>query len=282
LAPDSKYIEEDAFDDVAIRFRREGERGVKLNHRNLMAIYAYCDNEDGSAFETKEPKNPFLLMEQIKGRTLERYILNCRNEEESEFDITRERLHIGIQIVSALEDLHKKKLIHRDVKPANIFLSQTSDQMQFPYVKLGDFGIMKWGDFYASLSTGALTATHQKGLGTLKYMSPEQALAPKTITVRSDMYSLGITLFELFTGQILATPHHVFEIMNARLLRGNTTSRLYSMGYRLNLEDEGIAGLLLDMHLRGVMGRPTIDKVRGRMEHEYEARYEVNWESDLV
>jgi len=50
-------------------------------------------------------------------------------------------------------------------------------------------------------------------------MSPEQAMAPREVTVRSDIYSFGITLFELFTGQILASPHHVFEILNARLER---------------------------------------------------------------
>lgn len=59
----------------------------------------------------------------------------------------------------------------------------------------------------------------------MKYMSPEQAIAPKDVTVRSDIYSLGITLFELFTGQILLSPHHVFVILNARLSRGTTASR---------------------------------------------------------
>jgi len=84
---------------------------------------------------------------------------------------------------------------------------------------------MKWGDFHASVSTGLLTVTTQKGLGTLKYMSPEAAVRPKDVTVRADVYSFGVTLFELFTAQILASAHHVFEIMNARLSHGTTQCR---------------------------------------------------------
>ena len=175
----------------------------------------------------------------------------------------------------------KKKLIHRDIKPANIFLSKWSEDEGYPLAKLGDFGVMKWGDFHASISTGTLTVTNQKGLGTMKYMSPELAISPKDVTVQSDIYSLGITLFELFSGQILLSAHHVYEIMNARLSKGTTMSRYYSMGYNLRSEDEMIAELLLDMFLRGTRGRPRIDKIRGRLEHEYERRYDVSWQTDL-
>src|ERR1700731_3772496 len=154
-------------------------------------------------------------MEFIRGKTLDSYIR--RSDEHGKFLITRPRLHIAIQLASALEDMHRKKIIHRDVKHANIFLSKEKSSWGYPIAKLGDFCVMKWRDFHSSMSTGVLTVTNQKGLGTLKYMSPELAIAPKMVSVRSDVYSLGITLFELFTAQILATPHHVFEIMNARL-----------------------------------------------------------------
>ncbi|MGE0127904.1 MAG: serine/threonine protein kinase [Blastocatellales bacterium] len=281
LAPDSKYIDEAVFDDVAARFKREGERGAQLRHTHLITIYAYCENKDGVCFETREPKNPFLLMEHIQGKTLESFIKKVVEEERKVFFINRQRLHIAIQIVAALEDLHRKKLIHRDIKPANIFLSRWADDEGHLLTKLGDFGVMKWGDFQASMSTGTLTVTSQKGLGTMKYMSPELAISPKDITVRSDIYSLGITLFELFSGQILLSAHHVYEIMNARLSRGTTASRYYTMGYNLRGEDEGVADLLLDMFLRGVTGRPSIEKIRGRLESEYERRYDTNWEADL-
>ena len=187
------------------------------------------------------------------------------------FALTPERLSIAVHVAEALRYLHQKKLVHRDVKPANIFLPSGAKGL-LPRAKLGDFGIMKWGDFQASVSSGTLTVTSQQGLGTLKYMSPEQAIAPKDVTVRSDIYSLGITLFELFTGQILPSPHHVFEILGARLSRGTTASRYLAMGYHISIGDTGIAELILDMHLRGPSGRPPIDRVAGRLTYELERR----------
>jgi serine/threonine protein kinase len=281
LAPDPKYIEESVFDDVAARFKREGERGSNLRHPHLIEIKGFDENEDGAAFEDGTPKNPFLLMEFVRGNTLDSYIRRTEPQYEGQFRITRERLAIAAQIVDAVEDLHAKRLVHRDIKPANIFLTRASGVFEIPYAKLGDFGVMKWGDFHASLSTGVLTTFEHKGIGTMKYMSPEAAIRPKDVGVRSDIYSLGITLFELFTGQILASAHHVFEIMNARLQRGTTHSRYWDMGYKINNEDEGIAALLLDMHLRGASGRPSSDKVRGRLEWEYENRFDSTWQEDL-
>lgn len=280
LAPDPKYINEEAFDDVASRFKREGERGAQLNYLHLIAIDSYNENANGNSFEANAVQNPFLLMEYVQGRTLERYIQKFSSKEVA-FSITQERLHIAIQVARAVEDLHKQKLIHRDIKPANIFLWKSSGHGGFPLVKLGDFGVVKWGDFYSSLSTGTLTATHQKGLGTLKYMSPEQAIRPKEVALSSDVFSLGITLFELFTGQILASSHHVTEVMLARLARGTTASRCQAMGYRISTDDDHIAEVLLDMHLRGATGRPKVSDIRGRLEYEYERRYGTDWKEDI-
>jgi serine/threonine protein kinase len=74
LAPDSKYIDEAVFDDVAARFRREGQRAPFLDHGALVKIYAYVENEDGQAFQARNPKNPFILMQAVRGRTLEDHI----------------------------------------------------------------------------------------------------------------------------------------------------------------------------------------------------------------
>src|SRR5258708_5151645 len=74
LAPDPKYIDEDVFDDVAARFRREGQRGPQLRHQGLVTVHAYEENTNGSAFAGGCPKNPFILMEIVKGRTLEDFI----------------------------------------------------------------------------------------------------------------------------------------------------------------------------------------------------------------
>lgn len=281
LAPDPKYIEISNFDDVSARFQREGEKGAKLDHDHLIKIYAFCENKNGCQFEeTNYPTNPFILMERVYGKPLESYIRRISSRNKREFTVNQKRLHVAIQIVNAVAELHSIRLIHRDIKPANIFIFNNPNSHKYPLVKLGDFGIVKWGDFHSALSTGVFTATNQKGLGTLKYMSPEQAVNPKSVTNRCDIYSLGITLFELFSGQILASPHHVFEIMSARLLRGTTTSRFLSMNYNIKQSDEHIGQLLLDMHLRGPSGRPNIEKVKGILEHEYETRFDSNWQSD--
>lgn len=281
LAPDPKYIEESVFPDVAARFKREGERGAKLDHPNLLKIFAYEENVEGVNFEDNYPTNPFLLMERVDGKSLESYIRRRPATEKGKFIITKEKLSIAIQVANAIADLHRSRLIHRDIKPANIFLCSVNGSRNEPLTKVGDFGIVKWGDFHASLSTGVLTATNQRGLGTLKYMSPEQAIAPKDLTVRSDIYSLGITFFELFTNQILASPHHVFEIMNARLARGTTASRFHSMGYSLPSSNETIGELLLDMHRRGATGRPSIEKILGSLAYSYEILYDREWEDDV-
>jgi serine/threonine protein kinase len=204
-------------------------------------------------------------MDYVDGQTLDSYIRGLPSAQRGKFVVNAEKISLALQVAQALEYLHSRALVHRDVKPANIFISTTTNS-QHPSALLGDFGIVKWGDFQASMTTGVLTATNQEGLGTLKYMSPEQAVRPKEVTVRSDLYSLGITLFELFSAQILTSPHHVFEVMNARLLRGTTASRMASMGYPLTENDFGLAELILDMHLRGPESRPAVAKVRGRLE----------------
>jgi serine/threonine protein kinase len=121
------------------------------------------------------------------------------------------------------------------------------------------------GDFLATAASGTLTVTMQQGLGTLKYMSPEQAVRPKEVSVRSDMFSLGITLYELFTGHILASPHHVFEIMSARTSRDSVMGKLLKLGIHASYHDAEIFDLVLDMFLTGPTSRPSSTTVAGRM-----------------
>jgi serine/threonine-protein kinase len=171
-------------------------------------VLGYEENEGGGCFKSGSgPKNPFLVMDLIRGKTLESYIKN--STEYQPFNVTTATLSIARDVLEALVYLHERTLTHRDVKPANIFLSTVTAGQTPSSVVLGDFGIVKWGDFKASMTTGTLTVTGQQGLGTTKYMSPEQAIQPREVTVRSDMYALGITLFELFTAKILPSHHHV-------------------------------------------------------------------------
>lgn len=262
LAPDPKYIDPEAFSDVAHRFRREGERGSGLQHDNLVTVLAYEENDDGSAFRSKSVKNPFIVMEFVRGRTLEDLIHKLGPG----VHMSRQTLSIASRVASALVYLHRHRVIHRDVKPANIFLSATAVGSNPSVVKLGDFGVTKWGDFLATAASGTLTTVTQRGLGTLKYMSPEQALKPKDVTVRSDMWSLGITLFELFTGQILPSSHHVYEIVSARTSRASLTGKLYTLGVKCDRWQEDLFSVVLDMMLLGASGRPASTKARGRLE----------------
>jgi serine/threonine protein kinase len=142
--------------------------------------FAHEDNTNGGAVNKKSLRNPFLVMELVPGRTLESLIHHLGSEHGTH--ITRQTLTIASALARALQHLHERKLVHRDVKPANIFLSNNQPGATPSVIKLGDFGVTKWGDFLAAATTGKLTMTAQQGLGTLKYMAPEQATQPKDVT----------------------------------------------------------------------------------------------------
>ena len=125
LAPDPKYIDPKMFDDVAQRFKREGERGTRLQHEQLIRILAYSDNTEGGAFLQARPTNPFIVMEYVKGQTLESYIRGSSRPRRGTFTVDRPRLCVAIQLAAALEYLRDRKLVHRDVKPANVFLTKS-------------------------------------------------------------------------------------------------------------------------------------------------------------
>lgn len=273
LAPDPKYIDETMFEDIYRRFGREGKRGTSLDHPNLVEIYSYQENRDGECFEIKDdatPNNPFVLMEFVHGRTLEDFIRKKKSIPSPSYNMDKQTLYIAYQVASALEHLHRRRLVHRDVKPANIFLSKTREDELPRVVKLGDFGIVKWRDFKQSVMSGTLTVSNQRGLGTLKYMAPEQSLKPKDVDVKTDMYAFGITLFELFTNQILPDVHHVFNINQVRMDMSSgsktTDGKLNTLGLGPLLPHlrryQHLWKDILDMFLRP-SGRPTSKKMVG-------------------
>ncbi len=267
LAPDPKYIEESSFDDVAGRFRHEGERGAHLEHDCLVKIVTHEQNDKGKCFECRTVKNPFIVMDCVRGHTLESLIRHLGKTNDSGVHISKQTLTIAVALTGAVRYLHDRRIIHRDVKPANVFLSTNAVGATPTEIRLGDFGVTKWGDFLAAAATGMLTATSQQGLGTLKYMSPEQALRPKDVTVRSDIYSLAITLFELFTGRILASPHHVYEIKEARSMRTSLIGKLNALGIHtasFGGVTDSLFELLFEM-FSGPTHRPSSKKVEGRL-----------------
>lgn len=233
-----------------------------------MKIIAFEDNEEGSSFVDGDgPCNPFLVMEYVHGKTLESFIKAA--EPKPSFNLTPQTLHIAHNITSGLLYLHSQGIVHRDVKPANIYLSRVVSGAKPSVVKLGDFGVVKWGDFKASLNTGTLTLSGQQGLGTFKYMSPEQATKPRDVGIKPDMYSLGITLFELFTNQVLPSHHHVYQLTQLRLQRNsNTSSRLFDLGLgHVPAQYEDLFAAIFDMTLIGPTGRPSSKQLKGRLEY---------------
>ncbi len=163
------------------RFRTEAKAASGLAHPNICVIYEVGETEDG---------RPFLAMEYIDGQTLE-VLLRQRKP------TPREVLGIGLQVAEALDAAHSRRIVHRDIKPGNIMLDRRGQ------VKVLDFGLAKrFGEDGLGNTSVLSSAITQTGMlmGTPHYMSPEQLLGRET-DHRSDIFSLGIVLYELSTGQ---------------------------------------------------------------------------------
>jgi serine/threonine protein kinase len=156
-----------------IRFENEARFSSALNHPNIIKIYDYnyYDNL------------PYIVNEYVKGQTL-RDALDFKRR----FS-TREACHIMLQICDAVIYIHSKNIIHRDIKPQNIYYDANGE------VKLGDFGIS------FLLNSTFNVNENKRVMGTAQYLAPE-IIKGKTPSFQSDIYALGITFFELLTGNV--------------------------------------------------------------------------------
>jgi serine/threonine protein kinase len=178
------------------RFRREEEIGKKLNHPGVMKVFA---DGDHSRF--------YMVMEWVDGRLL-RQVMN----EQKKFPPER-AVKIALQIAAALEYIHNHGVVHRDLKPENIMVDAND------HVKLIDFGIA------ANVGSRRLTfAKFSATMGTPDYISPEQVKG-KRGDARSDIYALGVMLYEMLTGRVPFTGPNAFVIMNDRLLNNPVPPR---------------------------------------------------------
>jgi TolB-like protein/Flp pilus assembly protein TadD len=174
------------------RFRAEAKSSSGLSHPNICVIHEVGETEDG---------RPFLAMEYVEGQTLDVVMQQRRLR-------IREIVNIGIQVAEALEAAHAHRIVHRDIKPSNIMVDKRGQ------AKVLDFGLAK--RFEKDDLAGITTALTRPGflIGTPHYMSPEQVLG-RDVDARSDIFSLGVVLYELVVGQRPFLGKTVGETLNA-------------------------------------------------------------------
>lgn len=154
------------------RFNSEAQSAASLTHPNIVGIF------DVGIYNGKH----YIVMEYVEGITLKNYIIQNVNLQ------YEEALDIAYQIADALGAAHDKNIVHRDIKPHNILITEDKK------IKVTDFGIARTG-------TGNTLSTSDDILGSVHYISPEQARG-ESVDIRSDLYSLGIVMYEMITGKV--------------------------------------------------------------------------------
>lgn len=157
--------------DIKERFMREAQAAAALDHPNICTVYEFDEDEEKT----------FISMAFVEGQTLKAKIEAGPLELEEFF-------RIAIQVAEGLQEAHKKKVVHRDIKSANIMLDKRGQ------AKIMDFGL-------ARVAGGTLLTKEGMTMGTIAYMSPEQARGEK-VDHRSDIWSLGVVLYESLTGRL--------------------------------------------------------------------------------
>jgi len=191
----------DAGADLRSRIMREARAAARISNQHVAVVHDVIEHESRA----------FIVMEYVEGETLSARIKRDRLP-------IAESIAVGRQLTSALAAAHAEGIVHRDLKPSNIQLTQTG------LVKILDFGIASATRLLSSAGSGALTtrlsaqsATQMRGAnpGTPPYMSPEQLLGGQ-VDERSDLYSLGVVMFQMCTGRLPYPEKEVFQISEAQ------------------------------------------------------------------
>jgi eukaryotic-like serine/threonine-protein kinase len=176
--------------ELRARFLDEGRIQARLKHPNILGITDVV----------AAPGVAGLVMDYLEGESLDKYL--ARAQQPPDADEVRD---IFLQVLAGMGFAHEQGVIHRDLKPSNIFLAQVHGRR---VVRILDFGIAK-----VSGSEGKAATRTGVRMGTPQYMSPEQIRGARDVTVRSDIFSLGVTLYELATGHVCFQGESDFNIM---------------------------------------------------------------------
>jgi eukaryotic-like serine/threonine-protein kinase len=244
---------------VVARFEQERQALALMDHPNIARVL------DAGATETGRP---YFVMELVKGDPIVEYCDKQRLRIE-------DRLRLFEQVCSAVQHAHSKGIIHRDIKPSNILVSTQDGR---PFGKVIDFGIAKATS--AHLTEKTLFTEHRQLIGTPEYMSPEQAEGSLDIDTRSDVYSLGVLLYELLTG---ATPFESESLRSAAYAEIQRIIREVEPpmpSTRLSRSGETIAGIAASRQTEprrlGAVVRGELDWiVMKSLEKDRQRRYET-------
>ncbi len=216
-----KILKDDHSQDAEFRrrFRVESQAVAMLSHPNIVSVYDVSHTEGVD----------YIVMELIDGISLKQYM------EQKGVLSWRETLHFGTQICKALEHAHSRGIIHRDIKPHNIMILKDGS------VKVADFGI-------ARITNAGSTLTRE-AIGSVHYISPEQAKGGK-LDSRSDLYSLGVVLYEMLTGRTPYDGESAVSVAIQHINAGAPTPRSLNPSIPQGLEQITMRAMESDLSLR--------------------------------
>ncbi len=173
------------------RFLREARTLASVRHRNVTELYEVGHTPSGE---------PYLILELLEGETLARRLTRERTL------IIGDALHVATELCRGLEAVHAAGVLHRDIKPENIFLHEQDGEL---IPKLLDFGLAR------PITTGERLTWSGSAVGTPGYMAPEQARGRTDLDGRADLFSLGVTLYEMLSGELPFAGETMSELLHA-------------------------------------------------------------------